>query len=86
MKLRTDRMKKPAPSVTVLLVERMADGWHPVVERHVNCRGMTHETCTVAQRFVGADPLTGRGFATQAAATEAIGNLWIEHRPKGAGQ
>lgn len=51
----TKRLTKPAPSATVFLLEVMADGkWHPIVERHLNCRGMDpHETCTVTSRVVG---------------------------------
>lgn len=50
----TKRRHDPAPSVTVFLLEERSGMWHPVVERHSNCRGTDpHDSCVVMQRFVG---------------------------------
>jgi hypothetical protein len=61
------RLAKPAKSVTVFLLEERGGLCVPVVERHENCRGMTHETCTVVERSV-AD----RGFTTMLEAEDAL--------------
>ncbi len=52
----TKRLRRPAASVTVLILEEHAGKWRPVVERHSNCRGTDpHDGCVVMQRFVGPD-------------------------------
>lgn len=50
----TNRLSRPHPSVTVLILERQRDGWHLIVERHENCKGADpHDDCIINQRFVG---------------------------------
>ncbi len=59
----TARLDKPAPTALVFLLETHGALWHPVVERHENCRGTDpHDGCTIKQRFVGPGVAT-RGEA-----------------------
>lgn len=59
----TARLDKPASNALVFMLEQQGALWHPVVERHENCRGMDpHDGCVIKQRFIGPGVAT-RGEA-----------------------
>ena len=74
----TKLIRKPAPSATVFVVEKHADGWHPIVERHENCLGMNHDGCVIKQRFLGP------GMRTREQAEHVLAQVQVKHGPEAA--
>lgn len=70
--------------VTVFIVRKIGEVWHPIVERHRGCHGVTHDTCSVERRLVGYDPKTCAGFKDRESADSAleeIAKTWSWSKP-----